>query len=104
MCVSFFIISCTPSNIENLKNNSKISIEGTITVTGHTPFQKLAIYIPKYKRSIPIVCKYKTDKANIENNIGNKIKVKGLFQINYRTLANSTKEIPFYSILVTAIN
>ena len=82
LSVSFLILSCTPPEIESLKNNSKISIQGTITLTGNSPFEQVSIYIPKYNRSIPIVCKFKSDKVKIENNIGNQIKVKGIFKIN----------------------
>jgi hypothetical protein len=101
---SCLLLSCTPNSLASIPNNAPISIQGTITKIGNTPFEQIAVYIPKYNTSIPLTFKFQDHKTKAINNQGKKLKLKGLFQINTKKLANTTKEIKFYSLLVTSIN
>lgn len=102
--LSIFLFSCTPNNLNSIKHNSPISIQGTITKIGNSPFEKIAVYIPKYKTSIVLSFKFQSHKQLISNSVGKKIKLKGLFQISDRKIANSNQKVKLYSLLVTAIN
>tara|TARA_B100001094_G_C17526091_1_gene482397 strand:+ start:125 stop:475 length:351 start_codon:yes stop_codon:yes gene_type:complete len=101
---SIFIISCTPATLDSIKHNTALTIQGTITKIGNSPFEKLAIHIPKHKTSIPLTFKFQADKTKVNNNLGKKLKLNGLFQISNRKLANSNQEIKTYSLLITSVN
>lgn len=98
------IISCSPKDLESLKHNSPVTFTGIITKTGNAPFESLAVYLPKYKIALPLVCKFQSDQLKISKNIGNKMKLNGNFIITKQTIANSTKEVITYSLLVTKTN
>ncbi len=101
---SIFFISCTPATLDSIEHNTSLTFQGTITKIGNSPFEKLAVHIPKYKTSIPLTFKFKADKIKVNNSVGKKLKLKGLFQVENRKLANSNKEIKTYSLLITSIN
>ena len=101
---SIFFISCTPATLDSIEHNTALTLQGTITKIGNSPFEKLAVHIPKYKTSIPLTFKFKADKIKVNANVGKKLKLKGLFQVSNRKLANSNKEIKTYSLLITSVN
>ena len=104
LCIFFICsISCTPQSIESIKNNANITTKGMLTMTGNHPFENISIYIPKYKTTLRLTFKFKEDKDIALKKIGHQVKINGTFKIDTKTLANSNKSIPFYSILVTKI-
>lgn len=95
------IISCKPTQLNDLKHNQSVQISGKITLIGNAPFTKFAITHEDYHYSLELKTNDDALNEKIQNNLGQEVTIKGNIIISDIHSADFKYSFKQYQLLVT---
>ena len=99
-CLCLGVISCKTLDIDKLKNNDPIQIEGKFVKTGNVPFVETSLSIKEINKMFPVIFKTTELAEKSQSYIGKKVSVKGYISIKTLTLADDSKSIKKITLIV----
>ncbi len=99
----FSSIGCSPKDIEQLKNNTPLTIKGKLTIVGNEPFTQFAITSKKYDYTLPLIIRENKTVETLQKKIGKNVNLSGKLHIETKTTIKEKKSINFYYLVVEKI-
>lgn len=94
---------CNTNDLTTLPLNKTIALKGTLTTTGHAPFEQLSIRLKKINQPLPLLFKYQSSLDTAQNKKGKKVSLKGQLTKKTRHTADLKQSIQQYLFIVHEI-